>query len=578
MSWFFGISKSANYSNSISGSIDFHTEVKYSVSLPNLYLVFGGIEETCLFELTDDVKKSGWAVVGLGIQVNEIGARLLGKSDWREILSERKPQTNKLDGHFIALRWNKEGIELFSDQLGLGTAYYSICDEAVYFSTRMDWISRATKRYDLNFASVGSRWFLFNQLSFNSCVKGIERIGPNANTVIKGNVIVTNESHPWLPEFGNDSADNAIKILESLVNASANCDNIVSLGLSGGFDSRTILAILATMNSDKFVLHTFGHPLDPDVRIAKKIAHELELKLQYFNDPFPDPQSLVAIIQDFVAQNLLVEPASSILRLRYYSQQYAKGQMIIDGGFGELSRRQYMNRIVRFGKQALQTYDIEKLLIFMRVSRADIFNPEYTKELEVAASHDLETTLRQMPPISEIEVENFVDLFSVRTRVPNFGGPEQTRSDSYIVNFMPMVQPSYLKAVFKTDLNERKKGQFFRRIIKNHNKHLQHFPLVKSGTTYPFGFSSLTAKVFTKTKNRFRHPFTDPIPDQFLLHLREYVLDLVHSNDVKDWSGYDYKKVLTSVNSYYKGEHHLRPFVDWWLTFELWRRSLLGWQ
>ena len=227
------------------------------------------------------------------------------------------------------------------------------------------------------------------------------------------------------------------------------------------------------------------------------------------------------MVQDFAAQNFLVEPASSILRLRYYSQQYAKGQMIIDGGFGELSRRQYMNRVVRFGKKALQTKNIEKLSTLMRISRADIFNPEYTKRLEIAANQDLDATLQQMPPISEIGIENFVDLFSVRTRVPNFGGPEQTRSDSYIVNFMPLAQPSFLKAVFKTDINERKKGQFFRRIIKDRNKQLQHFPLVKSGTTYPFGFSSLTATLFVKIKNKYRRPFSDPTPDQFLLSLRE---------------------------------------------------------
>ena len=253
MSWFFGITKSANNSNAIPNNINFQFEAKHSVSLPNLYLLFGGIDETCLFEFTDDAEKSGWAVVGLGIQITDTNAHLLEKKDWRKILSDQRPQTSKLDGHFVALRWNKEGIELFSDQLGLRTAYYSICDESVYFSTRLDWISQATNHRDLHLTSVGSRWLLFNQLSFDSCLNGIERIKPNGHMAFKGKAIVTNESYPWLPEFDHNNADNAIRILESLVDASSRYNKTVSLGLSGGFDSRTVLAILSTMSNNKYV-------------------------------------------------------------------------------------------------------------------------------------------------------------------------------------------------------------------------------------------------------------------------------------------------------------------------------------
>lgn len=575
MGWLFGIIKSNGDAYPKNELTKVHDEAIDVVSLPQLYLALGGIQETCFYEFSDRKDSFSWAVVGLGIKITENAAGFLDKDDWKELLSNDLVQTDKLDGHFVAFRWKENLFEFFTDQLGLRTAYYDEYYAGICFSTRLDWVAQVTNQNRISTAGLGSRWLLYNQLDYESCVQGIERLGPSAHLIIKNGSVIKKEDKTWLPEFRNGNGDHARIILDSLVKATTESEHDVSLALSGGFDSRTILAILLAIPDIKFKVHTYGESENPDVKVSKKIADNLGIQMQHFNEPIPEAEVLLELAQSFAAQNVLVESVSSIIGLRYYQQQYERNQIIIDGGLGEISRRQYLNRVAKFGSKFLTQKNISKLLPLIQVDRADIFNNEYKGKLVSAAYLSLEKTLEDMPSLKEIGVENFVDLFSVRTRIPNFGGPEQIRLDGMILNYMPMAQPSFLREIFKTRIGIRANGQLFMDIVGQKQPNLKKFPLVKGGTTYPYGLSMVAAWIITKAKSKLIKPYSDFTPGKFLAKLKDYVLDIAHSSEVKNWEGYDYEKIFNAVDSYYKGEKNLERFVNWWLTFELWRKSLL---
>jgi hypothetical protein len=347
-----------------------------------------------------------------------------------------------------------------------------------------------------------------------------------------------------------------------------------SLGLSGGLDSRLLLALLTSSSKQGYVTHTFGDPEDPDVQVAGRITTALGLFHHYFNDPLPDVERCVSGIRSFVAETILIEPGTSYLKLRYYPKLREDGRLMIDGGFGEIARRQYLNRVVRFGRAALRTRDSSRMFQLMRSYRADIFSQEVTILLEAGARLSLDKVLNEMPAAEKIGIENFADLLAVRTRVPNYGASEQARLDSEILNFMPLVQPSFLRAVFGIPAKLRSNAGLYYDIIRTLNPTLGQFPLTKSGITYRFGLSTNLSWLTTKVKSNVTKVYSDPKPDQLLARLREYVVDVAHSKDVATNSMYDYRKVIDAVSRYYRGEHHLRSRVDWWLTFELWKRSL----
>lgn len=571
MSWIFSYNRSSG-NDPIRATYP-HDPPLCTASSGNVYVAIGGNPDTSFWE-SETETSPGWAVVGLGIGHVNGRASILTKSDWHRLLTQTAFDPNVLDGHFVALRWRSGRLECFADQLGLRTLYYAQGSGEICLSTRLDWVARAAGHSEVDWAALGSRWLLFNQLSYGSGVTGIERLGPGGYALFEdGSIVRFTANRPWLPAFEPESPETALGILRQLVQCALSHPYVPSLGLSGGLDSRVLLALFRSCSPSGFVTHTFGDDRDPDVQVAKRIAQSLGVPHLQLNEPLPDVQTCIREVRSFAARSMLIEPVTTYLKLRYYPELRRNGRLMIDGGFGEIARRQYLNRVVRLGQAALRNRETSRLLELMRAPRADVFSSEVTARLEAGALRSLEEALDRMPPVEKIGVENFVDLFAVRTRVPNFGGPEQARLDGEILNFMPLVQPRFLRAMFGVPAKQRSNAGIYYDTIRSLDPGLGRFPLVKSVYTYRFGLSSAASWLTVKLKSKLLTGYSDPKPDALLAHLQEYVMDLAHSQEVRTNPVYDARK-LEAVTKYYRGGRHLRSMVDWWLAFELWRQSL----
>lgn len=567
MSWLFAVSGTRTSDSYC------HPTPHWTFSTGTIYLAIGGYSGTGLWEIETETSP-GWAVVGIGILKMNHKCCILTRDDWRRVLSVEFPDLSCLDGHFVALRWKSDKLECFTDQLGLRTLYFSKYDKGICISTRLDWVAQTSKCSEIDFAALGSRWILFNQVSYESCVVGIDRLGPAGHATFRDGVVIHSTMYtPWLPTFTPNSTALPIECLQGFVQCALNHRYKPSLGLSGGLDSRLILALLASSPGAEFTTHTIGDLQDPDVQIAKSITSALAIPHRHFDEPLPETSQCIKGIRSYVAQTILVEPSTSWLKLRYYPRLREEGRLMIDGGFGEIARRQYLNRVVRLGRRALLLRDVSRLLQLMRTPRADIFSIEIVGLLQNGAQQSLEKALDEMPNVETIGVENFADLLAVRTRVPNYGAPEQSRIDGEILNIMPLVQPSFLRAIFGLPVKVRSNAGLYYDLIRKECPALSRFPLAKSGFRYRFGLSSNVAWLIVKLKSKFAKGYFDTKPDMLLAHLREYVLDISHSNEVMTNAMYNHRRLLDAITRYYGGELHLRNTVDWWLTFELWRRS-----
>lgn len=75
-------------------------------------------------------------------------------------------------------------------------------------------------------------------------------------------------------------------------------------------------------------------------------------------------------------------------------------------------------------------------------------------------------------------------------------------------------------------------------------------------------------------KSQLSRGYVDAKPIVLLHQLREYVLDLVHSQAVTTNSLYDSQRLKDQVVKYYQGEIRFKKTVEWWLTFHMWAESL----
>jgi asparagine synthetase B (glutamine-hydrolysing) len=555
-----------------------HSSPIHKIQTDNFYFVAGGIAETCFvgsLDSTNGNSENGYCVVGIGLKRYETYCSILTNSDWKQILSSENIETElqNLDGHFAIVVWNGNEIKCFTDQLGLRTMYFSEIENGIVFSTRLDWIAQASGNNEIDFETFGSRWFLFNQLSYGSCVKGITRLGANGSATFTSNSF-SMKSELWKPTFGEHNEEAFLSTLQAFVQPHIENEKTVSLGLSGGVDSRTLLSLLLSKQSKKFSVHTFGNSFHPDVIVAKIISESEKLEHVCFDEAFSAVDESVSLVREYAARNCVVEPISTAMRVRYYSQLRSQNKFVLDGGFGEIARRQYFNRLLLRGRKFLLNGNGKEIFPFLRVNRAPIFRDELLQTMKGEVEKEIESLWNQSPTIQEIGEENFLDLLAVRTRFPNFGESEQSRMDSYVENYMPFAQPSFLQTVFSLSLNQRKNGKLFRKIIREHSSSLAKLSLVKGATMYPFYFSTIPAAVFTKLKTKFGFAFRDESNVKFLFHIKEFILDTLYSNEVKTYSAYDYLFLEKSMTEFYKGKRELVNVVDWWLSFELWRQSL----
>ena len=530
------------------------------------FIAAGGLQDTC-FSAPPELEDN-WMAVGCGLSAQQARYSVTDASGWQQLLAAGNLPT---DGHYAVVKWDKHRFEAHTDALGMRTLYYVALEQGLLFSTRLDWICRLAKRHDLNFDVFGSHWLAFNQVSTKAPVHGVERLGPGGHLrYSKGDVKTT--STPWTPDSEPSSTADFADTLSTFLDPQI-VDAPVSLGLSGGLDSRLLLALHE--KNGRLSLHSFGPDSHPDVHIAASIAKSLSIPhKRFFNDQI-HPQSALGALRDHVSQTQGMTPASATWKLQYYSTLKQQGFSMIDGGFGEVARRQFLNRLRLQGSKDLNAGRFDRLLHFVATPRAELFTESVRDRMEAGAIRQTVEAWQSMPSIQDFGLENALDLFSIRTRLPNFYGYEQSRLDAQILNYMPFAQPRVLHTLFGIPIEVRKNGRLFRELIKQRQPALRKLPLVKGDHTYPYLLPSLTAAAWTKFKSLLSAP-QDPFCDVFLNSIKEFALDSVHASAVQQSSFYDAPRVTKQITEYYNGDKNKAGFVDWWLTFEIWRQEVLS--
>ena len=532
------------------------------------FVVTGGIPETCHFQ-HDPVSNEGWIVVGLGLSNGPVNYRVMNAENWTQILKAQSP-TLPNNGHYVILKWHDGSLQAFTDSLGTRTLYYAEAETGIVLSTRLDWVTRLTSKTDINYAVYGSHWLAANQIAQDSPIKGINRLG-SGGTLSYSDSRLSTKQKLWAPRKTAATADEFRQVLRTFTNPVLPDDKRLSLGLSGGLDSRTLLALLSERSA---ALHSFGPNDKKDVKIARKVAGSTAYAHTVFHENIPTAGTCLSMLRQYVSCNQALTNASAVLGLRYYPTLRNQGFAMIDGGFGEVARRQFMNRLLRRGKKQLLKGNLAAVIPLISVSRPAIFSTETMATMREGVERQFENSWSDVKDLKDRDLSFKLDLISTRSRLPNFFGYEQNRLDGLILNFMPFAQPSFLDVAFNTPVHLRKEAKLFKTIIRDEQPALTKFSLVKGIYTYPFRLSSTGAFVWTKAKSKVYASPKNADQHQFLFGLREFILDTVISSSTRFYEHYDMRKVEYNVRQYFAGKQEYAGFVDWWLAFEVWRQEI----
>lgn len=546
-----------------------NSPILFEYSSKKIKIFAGGNKDNLFFNSSSKHnEKQGWVVSGIGLKSNNVGNTIFKKEDW----SDHLDILNNIDGHFVAVKWNEERIIFESDPLGLRDIYISESKSNIIFTTRVDWLAKSHE-LKINFNEFGSRWLLFNQITDNSVFHGVERIvsGKKATVALNGYDIKHYNSN-WLPDEKSKNIDieNYSENLKSLIYIG----NRQTLGLSGGMDSRVILSYLLEGNSswDTF---TFGNPKHPDSLISQFLVNDYNIEHTQYHAGLPPIENLIAKIKDYSIQSIVNNGVSAIYQSLNYSSMNNQHSILIDGCLGEIWRREFFYRLYFNGKKSILNKDTKSIIPNISHPHADIFTEEINNLMTSSLEDQIHFWFENLPPVEKIGIENWIDLFALKTRMPNYFSHEQTIIDDVVTSIMPFAQMSLIKNLFNIPISLRKNGKLFKTLIKTNFPSLEKYSLVKGSSINPYNFNSLQSRILNQFRKKFnRNIYKDNSRDQLLNILKPYILDISSSVSFKNSGMYDHKKVKEIIESYYNGNLNYGYSLDWWLSFELFRQNL----
>lgn len=512
---------------------------------------------------------SRWLINGVGVSDSGSKYKLMVQEDWENYFV--KSESFNISGHFLKFLWNESSIRISNDKLGLKTIYYFEVNDEVYFSTSLKLLLRFVPNPEINLTAFGSKWLLFNPLNYNSFIQGIKKLPPNSElSIVNGSFKIKSEEYVF--EQNKYTTDQFFSELYKLINIEIPENYKISFGLSGGLDSRLLLALF--YNSKREVaLHSFGFGYEADVKIASELANQLNLKHKILLSDLND-KSLIESIPDYISNNELVEPASTYLRLYKLNDEYFGNKIMLDGANGEIYRRQFLNRLYYAGISTISNKNVDKIFSALTFNRADIFKNDINQILFEGAKNDISERLENMPDVKTFGFENYLDLLNIKTRFVNYFGPEQMRLDSFITSLMPYVNDNILKNVFGISLEEKRNSKIYINYLRQIGGVFTSTPLVKGDITYPFGLSKIQAAIYTKVKNKLKKSNQKNSIVEFYIYQKEYFKNLLLDKSTLDYDIYDKAKIEKIVNDFYSGDQSKVKDIDWLISFELFRREL----
>lgn len=563
MSWIFGLQGKLN--NQEIQSLVSNEKILFTFNSENIFITAGGNPDSCFFSAEEK-----WIACGFGIIEMNDQKLMMTKKHWSDYFNNgSKPE---IEGHFIALRWSVNELHFHNDTLGLRTIYFHESASRIFFATDLNKLTSFIKSAAIDFKIFGSRWLLFNQMSNESFIKNVKKLPPDSEATIKSTSLnILRKTFNY--NIPGTSGENLYSSIRKYVNIELPDQYSLSLGLSGGLDSRMLLAF---MLKEKliFKVHTFGYEDDQDAIVANRIGKSLNLDLKHIKYQPGYDDDLIKRLNNYCTESQLAEPASSYIKLRVFEDDYFQNKILIDGALAEFARRQFMKRLLYRGRKFIFNKDYISISKQLTVHRASIFNAEIHKDMNSGILEDIENIFSELPDVKKVGTENFVDLMVLKYRIPNYFGHEQSRLDNIMLSFMPFAQVKLILTSLGIPAKHRSDGKLFYKAIDEYYPTLKNIPLVKNGITYPYKSSTIKSFLITSVKKRFIKTSSYNYKVELFDFIEAYVRDLFADENTQHYSNYDQTAIKKIISEYYSGKKDRVDELDWLYSFEIFRRKM----
>ncbi len=395
------------------------------------------------------------------------------------------------EGAFV-VAWSfheKKELHIASDPFGNVALYFGKNEREFYFSTSQKHVSRyfnttSSERAILSYIRIG---FPLNTDTF---FNGVERL-PTASILTvtsQGTITTRRYFYPKYSRIEGASIDKAIDaIIESLSHSLRKAlDHTPSAGiaLTGGFDSRTTLAILRSIGKEKAVeFYTHGSPQSYDLLIASEIAARFGLRHRVHIFSEQDIERSVGLFDQIISGSEGGFGLEAVLTLNSWEFQRTLFSTIFDSHGGQIYRRTILKA---------RAHAIEKLHSVAEGVLRHIISPLFHSQyilapIQTQAKEITHSALnRYFSTVSNLQIGDQIDRFFIDQICNNRNSATGNLALEYLPFIHPLLTTKASEILSGIPIQFRAKNGVYRAIIDRLAPELATFPLENNGFKIPY--------------------------------------------------------------------------------------------
>ncbi|HEX7320790.1 MAG TPA: asparagine synthase-related protein [bacterium] len=408
--------------------------------------------------------------------------------------------SDHIKGDFQLIILNKPRREfiILNSRFGISPCYFSWQDKKLLFSNNLAMIAKFTGNdQDIDTLALAEYAIFGYPLGDLTFFKKIKRLPPAARLQVSEDSFTSGiywncasmlhqplYSHAEAGEIGG-------KLFKDTVNACAAEPGKICLSLTGGFDSRTILAVLDKDPQD-LLCYSFGIDQSLNVKIPRQMCAEnglqfLPVYLEHdYERAFGDCAGQAVFFSDCLSSIERANYPYAFRKLRPFSG------VVISGIFGSELLRTFQN--VALGYMVNDNYVLinfardKKEAINAVIDRAragSYFHADNFKNRDELVEHIHQTCLADYP--TQDDQERFY-LFMLKEGMRKYFGAEVHMERIYAENRFPFLDDEFVEFIFKSpfagvytdplkpSIRQRFESQhFYARLIKRYRPQLLKF-------------------------------------------------------------------------------------------------------
>ncbi len=487
-------------------------------------------------------------------------------SDWQWLLADEE-RLSHLDGHWLIVIANQNGIRAYNDPLGKRSLYVHKGQDGYFLCSDISLLKEAGLA-ELDAQRFGAYWHSLFPPHLRRYAPGTQSYYKNVEMLAQGGKLLLSEAglalrnNTFVPL---EAAQNLAKILENLTLLPLRAGRRVCVGISGGMDIRPLLAILLNSGLPFSTVH-FGSKEGEDYRIAQQIALDHDLPFRYISHQEASGGWQMAC--DYLhGRGFGFNPASHSL-MGYFPILAEEADVFLGGYYGELFRMRFMSAhiasLFKPGKP-----DFSSFARYLYLNPESFFIAEINKELHRGFVGSLQDSLAQMPPIGNMPHPLWMNLFYVRHSPRSINMPDLSQLDQHITDYMPYLQNAPIQQHWQQGLWPQLNEGLHRGIIRSYAPELQAYPLAIAEHSAAYFHRPYSLKIRIALKQRKKKVFTSSRTEQFLQVYRREILALRTDARVLQDNWLDTKKVDDILAAYYNGDRSRQNAVLSFVTYVL---------